>query len=47
MYIIQFFFFYYFLFKFSVILFIYITTVIFLYRILIELIQNHIVIRKK
>lgn len=41
------FFFYYFLFKFSVILFIYITTVIFLYRILIELIQNHIVIRKK
>lgn len=47
MYIIQFFLFYYFLFKFSVILLIYITTIIFLYRILIELIQNHIVFRKK
>lgn len=47
MYIIQFIFFYYFLFKFSVILLIYITTIIFLYRILIELIQNHIVFRKK
>lgn len=48
MYIIQFFLFYYFLFKFSVILFlVHYHNYFSLYRILIELIQNHIVIRKK